>query len=125
LYARGLNDNYADWLLTPQEEGGFFIKNEMDSNSTTDDYTNLNDKSDVPVLRRKIIAGNSFLFLLNHCMNNYCYHYYGYSDHGYRQVGFRYVKHKIRWPVTTQKPAYMVGKYDYKVLKYWGLKKSK
>jgi len=119
-----LNNDYSDWLLTPNDEGTYFIKNEVDSNSTTIAYLSLNDKTDAPVLRRKMIAGNSFLFLLDYSMNYY-YHYYGYSDRGYRQVGFRYVKHKIRWPVTIQKPAYMVGKYDYKVLQYWGLKKSK
>lgn len=119
--AEDFNDYYSDWTLTPMDESEFNIKDEVDSIQRALGGEIMYSHADARVLRRKMILGNSYLFLLNYSANTY-YHYYGYSDNGYRQVGFRYVKHKIISPDKYKGTTYIIGKYDARILRYWGIK---
>jgi len=103
------NNDYSDWLINEMDESYYGLKY---------DYFYSHKKTDPPVLKRKIVIGNSYLFSMDRLLP---YYWFGhYANHGYRQVGFRYVKCKVG---TNERPE--MEAFSYKQLfKYWGLYKN-
>jgi hypothetical protein len=81
------NQNYSDWLLNAYEETWSSFTKEADVDYTYDALVD-----DHPVLKRKRVLGNSYLYTKEKPLNLI---WYGYEYEGYRQIAFRYVKVKI------------------------------
>ena len=106
------NKNYSDWLLNTMEEADHLIAHSDSKDNTNPfDYFYFHKKTDPPVLKRKVVMGDSYLFQQNKLLNYFSYSYY--ATQGYRQVSFRYVKCLIKQGTSNETD----------VLKYWGIKK--
>jgi hypothetical protein len=90
-----LDQKYSDWLLNAFDESVYNFR----FNSKFD-YSYSHKKEDPPVLKRKKVIGESYLY-------NILFFKYGYSYIGYQQIAFRIVKTKV----------------DESILEYWGIDK--
>jgi len=90
-----LDQKYSDWLLNAFDESVYNYR----FNSKFD-YSYFHKKEDPPVLKRKKVIGESYLY-------NILFFKYGYSYIGYQQIAFRIVKTKV----------------DESILEYWGIDK--
>jgi len=79
------NKKYSDWLLNTKDESNFSLLGNFSI-----DYTYFALENDLPVLKRKVIIGNSFLFNQPRFFDYFLYSYYSFS--GYPQTGFRCIK---------------------------------
>lgn len=106
--AKSFNENYSEWVLNSYDESGWSWK----QLKTYGDYIYLAKPDDPPVLKRKRIIGNSFLFQREYLKD---FNTYGYSYSGYRQNGFRVIIEK-KDDHTSKSDNYFKW-----ILIYWGL----
>jgi len=111
------NKTYSDWLLNAKDESLYKFS---DDNIYPFDYIYFQKKNDPPVLKRKFVIGDSFLYQQDKLINYYRFGFY--STQGYRQVAFRYVKEFIK---TSKKPKLFNHTLAESLLEYWGLKVKK
>lgn len=83
-----LNDKYSDWLINAFDEFVYTWGEDKHEFSYNDEYSHR--KSDSPVMKRKRIIGNSFLFRPEKLKTTQ--NMYHYSDKGCRYLAFRYIK---------------------------------
>lgn len=100
--------DYSEWLLNSYDESVINWGKEIPIR----DYTYSAKTDDPPVLKRKHIIGNSFLFQREYLKD---FNSYGYSYSGYRQNAFRVIiekenDHTSKW-----------DNYFKWILKDWGL----
>ncbi|OGS79291.1 MAG: hypothetical protein A3D31_04780 [Candidatus Fluviicola riflensis] len=83
--------NYSDWLLSTKDESFWDIGN----NSWRQwpyDYTYFHKTNDPPVMKRKLVIGDSYRYRLENQANSFFSYY---ATKGYRQVAFRMVKENV------------------------------
>jgi hypothetical protein len=85
------NKKYSDMTLSSYDESAYFYYKSKDQTLNRFNYSYNHHPDDPPSLKRKRIAGSSYVFEMNTFFNNT---FYIYSYEGYRYVSFRIVKHK-------------------------------
>ncbi len=119
-----LSQNYSDWLLNTFDEGAYDMVDEKNNvHGNNFDYIYLATKIDPPVLKRKRVIGDSYLFKMPSLADydGICYHF----NQGYRQVGFRCIKEIVDSKDIINRFGKSQSSMDIQLLKNWGLNYSK
>jgi hypothetical protein len=120
-FKNDFSQNYSDWLLNAYYEDVMdYIKSNISNHWANFDYIYFAKKSEPPVLKRKCVIGDSYLFKLE-TLADYGEMYY-YSFEGYRQVGFRFVKEIVDTTNIIDEKGKQNPSIDLQILKMWGLK---
>lgn len=108
-----MNKYYSDWLINLKDESSYEFSEAL--NIPIFSYTYFSRPDDPPVLKRKFVIGNSFLFEKENLKDFYAFSYYSFE--GYRHISFRIVK-----AVEMNEKQNKYNLFD-SVIAYWGLAK--
>ena len=108
------NTSYSDWLMNSKDESLYMFSNDT---VFPFDYIYFHKKNDPPVLKRKFVIGDSFLYQHKRLLDYYMASFY--ATQGYRQIAFRTVKESVS---KSKKLKLLNHSLDESLLNYWGLK---
>ena len=111
-FASDMNILYSDWLTNAYDESAYFFDG-LPKDYFRYDYEYYHLNNDPPVLKRKRVIGNSYLFYKPNLEKHLTGTYY-YADKGYRHIAYRIVKVRVDNSKT--------GKDAKWILKRWGVK---
>lgn len=109
----GWNKDYADWTLNAKDES--FYEYYFRDRYGLNDYTYDALPDDAPVLKRKVVMGNSFHYSQHKLLDFYSWSYY--ENHGYAHISFRYVKKVLTKAEMEQEQSRKLKQLKYKIKK--------
>jgi hypothetical protein len=113
------NQDYSDWTLDAKDDTYY-----GDLKDKYLDYEYYAKDDDTPVLKRKLVLGNSFRFSQENLFEFYSWSYYEF--HGYANIGFRYVCKKVQPLVASKNSNFNYSNWseEHETLSRWGLLKK-